>query len=172
MLVFLIGMPGAGKSFVSRQLHALKGWEMVDTDRIIEEREGKGIGQIFAEEGETYFRGREREILADVIEEGGSKIISTGGGMPCFGDNMELMNAAGLTIFLDFPLQLLAERIATSRHTDRRPHFRGMEVDEVRDQLAVMMGDRIEHYSKAKLRYSEAPLAVEVLAEDIESYLD
>ncbi len=170
MLVYLIGMPGAGKSFVSRQLQALMGWETVDTDRVIEEREGRGIADIFASEGEPYFRARERELLDELIGAGGDKIISTGGGMPCFGDNMGRMNETGLTVFLDFPLQLLAERIATSRHNDRRPHFRGMEVDEIRDQLAIMLGDRRAFYGQAKLRYRDAPVAVEVLAEDIKSF--
>jgi shikimate kinase len=99
MRIFLIGFPGSGKSAMAVELSALLGWKAIDLDKVIESVCGKSIAQIFEEDGEDVFRNREHEALKYVIGMD-EVVISTGGGTPCFFDNMERMRKDGVCIYL------------------------------------------------------------------------
>ena len=99
MLIFLVGYMGCGKSTLGREMARRLGYEFVDTDNFIEEQQGKKISAIFAEEGEDYFRKLEREAVKS-LKGRDNVIVSTGGGLPCFNGNMELMNEMGFTVFI------------------------------------------------------------------------
>src|SRR5436853_6290275 len=95
--VFLIGFMGSGKTFLGKQLAQLLNYEFIDLDEWIEQREKKSIAEIFSEDGEEYFRKKESQQLK-LLAEKNNAVIATGGGTPCFHDNMKWMNDHGFTI--------------------------------------------------------------------------
>ena len=104
--VFLVGYMGAGKTTVGKELAKLAGLSFIDLDYYIEGRYHKAVSQIFAERGEEAFREIERNMLHEVAEFE-DVLISTGGGAPCFFDNMEFMNASGTTVYLKVSVEEL-----------------------------------------------------------------
>ena len=112
--IFLIGYMGAGKTTLGRALAKELGIQFIDMDSYIEARFCKTISKIFAEKGEEGFREIERRILHEVGEFE-DVIISTGGGTPCFFDNVEYMNGQGTTVFLDVPEERLFIRLSIAR---------------------------------------------------------
>jgi len=97
MLIFLIGFMGSGKSFIGRNLAPILDFEYIDMDKYIEEKEALSITEIFEQKGEVYFREQEHLFIKN-IDTTKNYVISTGGGVPCFYNNMDLMNEKGLTI--------------------------------------------------------------------------
>ena len=116
--IFLIGMPSSGKSTLGKRIADALHYRFVDTDKLIVRAEGHAIADIFAQSGETYFRDAERRILR-TIRPGGSLVVSTGGGMPCFHDNMDYINATGVSVFLDVPIAVLVQRMLAHAQEDR-----------------------------------------------------
>ena len=98
--LFLVGYMGCGKSTLGRKLARRLGIPYADTDALVEEREGASVSDVFRYEGEQRFREVEREVLDRVIGEGAVPVVSTGGGLPTWSDNMARMNAAGCTVYL------------------------------------------------------------------------
>ena len=90
--IFLIGYMGAGKSVVGRLLSQINGFNFYDLDEYIEAKEGKKVSEIFNENNEVYFRKIENKYLKEISLLKNNKIISTGGGTPCFQNNFEIIN--------------------------------------------------------------------------------
>ena len=97
--IFLIGYMGVGKTTIGKQIAQGLGREFVDMDLFIENRYHKAVSGIFAEKGEDFFREIEHRILQEVAQFENT-VIATGGGTPCFFDNMDLMNRTGITVYL------------------------------------------------------------------------
>lgn len=114
MIFYLIGFMGSGKSSAGRFAAKKCGILFIDLDEWIESREGKKIREIFKEMGEDGFREVERKALREVSEVTTDIVISTGGGTPCFFDNMEYMKRKGKTIFLDLSSARLTDRLRNS----------------------------------------------------------
>ena len=119
MLVYLIGMPGAGKSTLGPVLAAQLNCKFLDLDAAIEEKAGRTIPQIFEAKGEAYFRKLESEVLKTVSFSGEKRVIAAGGGTPCFHDNMVFMNTHGITVYLKTSPEILAERLLQTNLTNR-----------------------------------------------------
>ena len=122
--IFLIGYMGAGKTTLGKALADLTGLSFLDLDLFIEGRYRKTIRQIFDEEGEDAFREIERRALHEVAEFE-DVILSTGGGTPCFFDNMTYMNSVGTTVYLQASPEALTERISLCKHS--RPAVRHLD---------------------------------------------
>lgn len=123
-LVLLIGFMGAGKTTVGRSLARRLGWRFVDLDNELERCQGRTINQIFAEEGEPYFRQEERRLLEKVVAESEAEptVVSLGGGTVAQPGNGELIRAhGGITVWLECPLEELRRRC---RGMTNRPLFR------------------------------------------------
>lgn len=148
--IFLVGYMGAGKTTLGRALAQTIGIQFIDLDNHIEERFHKTIGQIFSENGEDYFRDLERRMLHEVGEFE-NVVISTGGGTPCFFDNIEYMNEKGTTVFLDVPLERLFIRLSIAR--SKRPLIKDKSDDELRAFIAEQLTKRAPHYSKARYTF-------------------
>ncbi len=116
--IFLVGMPSSGKSTLGKRMADALHYRFVDTDRLIVRDEGRSIPDLFAHFGEAYFREAERRVLR-TIRPGANLVVSTGGGMPCFHDNMTYINATGVSVFLDVPVEVLVRRIMTHAQEDR-----------------------------------------------------
>ena len=147
MRIFLIGYMGSGKSTLGRTLASELDLTFIDLDSFLEEKYFKTIPQIFAEEGEDSFRKKERKVLEEVSLFD-DVIIATGGGAPCFFDNMELMNNAGFCIFLDVDTESLVGRLMTAKI--ERPLIKGKSAGELGAFIEQMMQKRRPFYEKAR----------------------
>ena len=112
--IFLVGPMGAGKSTVGRQLAKSLDKQFLDCDRELEERTGASISLIFELEGEEGFRRRERDMLDELTSRSGI-VLATGGGAVLDSDNRTRLRSRGFAIYLDAPLDLLAERTSRDR---------------------------------------------------------
>lgn len=147
MKIFLIGYMGCGKSTIGRKLSQQLGVPFIDLDKYIEQKYFKTIPQIFEEEGEPAFRKKEQAALKEVAEFEDA-IIATGGGAPCFFDNMEVMNENGLCVFLDVDSTELAGRLIHSK--TERPLVKGKSPEDLVGFINSMMEKRRPFYEKAK----------------------
>jgi len=145
--IFLIGYMGSGKTTIGKLLAAKMGYNFVDMDKHIEEKTFKSVSQIFAEQGENEFRQLEKECLHE-IGEFERVIISTGGGVPCFFDNMEYMNNRGITIYLKLTPAQLANRLETSK-ANKRPLLAERKGDELIRFIADTLEVREPFYNRA-----------------------
>ncbi len=119
---------GCGKSTLGRRLSEHLNLQFIDMDHYIEERNLKTIPQIFEQEGEAEFRNKERKALEE-LSEFTDIIIATGGGAPCFFDNIDLMNQSGQTIYINIDPAILADRLLKSK--TERPLIKGKSKDEL-----------------------------------------
>ncbi|MCC8034335.1 MAG: shikimate kinase [Rikenellaceae bacterium] len=149
MKVFLIGFMGCGKTSLGKKIASKVGWPFTDMDREIEERCGMKVSQVFERFGERHFRSLEREILIDICRREGDAVVSTGGGAPCHGDNMELMNSAGKTVYLRMSPGKLVSRLEHGR--DKRPKIKGMDDGELLSFIREILPGREEAYCRAHL---------------------
>lgn len=145
--IFLIGYMGAGKTAVGRALARRYGLEHIDLDWRIEQRFHQKISDMFATIGEEGFRRRERNMLQEVIGME-NVVVSVGGGTPCFFDNMEQMNVAGQTIYLQCTVDVLVERIMRSQN--KRPIVADKTQEELTQFVAEHLAEREPIYLKAK----------------------
>lgn len=146
MLIILIGFMGCGKTTLGRKLARQLNYEFVDADDAIEERYKISIKDIFAKYGEAHFRKLEREFILS-LKGKENIVLSTGGGMPCFGDNMQLLNEAGTTFYLQRSVPELAYRLFHAKKS--RPLIQGKNHDQLVDFIGNLLPRREEFYLKA-----------------------
>jgi len=147
-VVYIVGFMGSGKSTAGKKLARSLGWKFIDLDRKIEEFAGKHIPDIFEQNGEKHFR----EIESEVLKQTGSlteTVISTGGGTPCHGDNMDYMLSAGLTIYLKMTPEHLTRRLLDS--SGERPLIKNVPDDQLQSFIENMLSGREKWYSRANL---------------------
>lgn len=175
--LFLIGLPGVGKSTIGRIVAERLGLRFVDTDLFVESRYHTTISSMIGCCGIDKFRKRERVALLELLQEEDT-LIATGGGLPIWEDNMDRMLARGLVVYLRSPLDLLAERLYSVRAT--RPAVAEKTLSEVRDYLEAISLKRNPYYSRAHvvvpighLRSAEEELeAAELVVSGIRRYLE
>jgi shikimate kinase len=160
MRIYLIGYMGSGKSHLGWKLANHLGVQFVDMDNYIEERNCKTIPQIFADEGEAEFRKKERNAL-DELSEFTDLVIATGGGAPCFFDNIDLMNETGKTIYLNIDPAILANRLLKSK--TERPLIKGKSREELVAFIDETLKKRNQFYSQAKYQITEPDIDLEEL---------
>lgn len=141
-------MPSSGKSTLGRRLANELHYRFVDTDKIITREENRTIAEIFAQSGEPYFREVERCAL-HTIKPGNSLVVATGGGMPCFHDNMAYIKAAGISVFLDLTPDMLASRMVSHAAHDR-PMFNHQDPELV-EKLRQRYEIRLPFYNQADI---------------------
>lgn len=148
--VFIIGYMGSGKTTVGKKLSKHLSLNFIDLDAYIENKYHKSIAALFEEKDEEGFREIERSALKEValIE---NVIISTGGGAPCFFDNMELMNSAGITVYLQASPEELASRLLASKTV--RPLIKGKSREELIPFITEHLAKRDRYYKRAKIVY-------------------
>ncbi|GAA4037361.1 hypothetical protein GCM10022409_22890 [Hymenobacter glaciei] len=150
----LVGLPGSGKTTLGRQLAAHFNRPFLDLDLAIEARTGRGVREIFAKDGEAGFRDIESTVLRAALAAGGPPLVlATGGGTPCFHDNMSLLNQAGPTLWLDVPVAELAARLAPEE-VAKRPLMAAAGGAEA--WLRETLTARKRFYAQARVRCSVA----------------
>jgi len=150
--IFLIGYMGSGKTTVGQLLATQLGYSFIDMDNHIEGKLFKSVSQIFAELGEDQFRLLEKQCLHEVAEFD-QVVISTGGGVPCFFDNMKYMNKQGVTVYLKLSSADLAERLEQS-HANKRPLLANRKGEELLHFISEELVKREPFYSQAAFSVS------------------
>jgi len=163
MHVYLIGMPGAGKSTVGKVLAEKLGRTFVDLDAAIEKMAGKSIPEIFEKFGENYFREIENEALKTVSFSEEKLVIATGGGTPCFHDNLDVMKNHGQVLYLKVTPEILAERLLTLP-LNSRPLLKEKSKSQLLSYLNQTLTARAPFYEKAGIILEAAAVADTVAA--------
>jgi len=133
--LYLVGFMGAGKTTVARALSRRIGWRTEDVDEAIERRERRTVASIFAQNGESYFRQVERQVLSELVPQR-HLIVATGGGTFIEPENRGLMLADGGVIWLDVPLTKVMDRVPADGRRPLAADRAGMEQLFIRRQLA------------------------------------
>jgi len=149
--IFLIGYMGSGKSRIGKELSNSISYSFYDLDKVIEKNEGLTINQIFEQKNEMYFRSIEREYLIETINIDENKVISLGGGTPCYSDNIDLiLNTSNSdSIYLNRSVEFLVERLY--KKISFRPlisHLRSKE--ELKGFISKHLFERNQYYLRAK----------------------
>jgi len=147
--IFLIGMMGSGKSYGAEKLNKKLKLPAYDLDSLVEMMEEKTIAEIFAEDGEESFRKAEAKMLR-LFAEKKQFILSCGGGTPCYKDNINWMNKQGITVWIDEPIETLAQRL--SKEKAHRPLIKDLSDDELSNFLENKLQERAEFYNQSTYR--------------------
>ena len=148
MKIFLIGMPGSGKTTLGKELASHLKVDFVDLDAEIEKSEQKSIADIFSQQGEAHFRLVEARLLREWAASTTPFVMATGGGAPCFHKGIETINEYGLSVFLDCPVSSLVDRVSTNRE---RPLLFASDLEELRKKLDRIRMERLDCYRRAKI---------------------
>ncbi|MBO4874260.1 MAG: shikimate kinase [Bacteroidales bacterium] len=164
MRIFLVGFMGAGKSVIGRRLAKSLDLSFYDLDEEIESRYKMSVSSIFQKYDEACFRKLETTVLESFSEKD-KFVLSCGGGTPCFGNNMELMNSLGTTIYIKVQTEELSSRISASYH--KRPLTEGKSDAELADYVAATLKAREPFYAKSKITVDATGTDKDALTEKI-----
>jgi shikimate kinase len=167
--IYIIGFMGSGKSTAGKKLASLLCWTFVDLDKSIEEFAGKSIPEIFEQDGETVFRQIETKILRN-LNSLKNTVISTGGGTPCYNDNMEYMLGTGLTLYLKLTPGQLKSRL--SRSNGERPLIKDLGPGELQSFIENKLAVREVWYDRSDVIIEGIDLDVRILMENVKSRLN
>lgn len=163
MKIFLIGFMGSGKTHWGKALSQKLALPFFDLDAVIEEQEGKKIKEIFAENGEEYFRMLEKDVLYLLTESHDNFVMATGGGTPCFFNNIDYMKARGTTVWLNCSVECLQERL--QKEKAERPLIASLPDGELRAFIIRKYSDRKIFYQQASVILGEDALTLDKLME-------
>ncbi|MEO6287735.1 MAG: shikimate kinase [Dyadobacter sp.] len=145
--IILVGMMSSGKTTLGKKLARTLGYRFIDLDKLIEKDQQMDISSIFSQKGETYFREVESRVLKETATQK-AIVLASGGGTPCFYDNMSLIKKMGISIFLNVPAADLARRIE-NHGKDDRPILSG--TTSLQDTLQNKITERLPYYSQADM---------------------
>jgi shikimate kinase len=160
--IYLVGFMAAGKTSVARALARRLGWDIVDVDEVIEQRERQTVSDIFSRHGEGYFRALERQALMDQISRR-HIVVATGGGTFVDGQNRAAINADGVSVWLDVPLERLIDRVPAD---GRRP------LASDRAGFERLYYQRRAAYEQAHVRLDASRASVDALVEQLVDWLE
>ncbi|MEM9649048.1 MAG: shikimate kinase [Bacteroidota bacterium] len=170
MKVVLVGYMASGKSSVGRLLAKEIGLDFVDLDTYIEEQQQQSIKDIFQQKGEIFFRKLEHQMLEKVLSEKESLLLSTGGGTPCYGINMDtILKHSDHSIYLQLPVSTLVERIAQEK--EERPLVKDLDDEELAEFVGKHLFERRPFYARAKFTLDCYGKSVEDLVSEIKGNL-
>jgi len=149
--IYLIGMPGVGKSSLGKRLAQKLQWQWIDLDEQIEEKAGQNVSSLFNEHGEAFFRNLEQTVLKESFAQTAC-VISCGGGTVSYSNNMQLINENGFSIYLSASLAFIKQRILQGK--ELRPLFKGLDEKEIIEKIKVLLAQRDPFYRQAKLEIS------------------
>jgi shikimate kinase len=161
--IFVVGFMGSGKSTVAKKLANAMGYYFVDLDDLIERTSKKKVSEIFKDGGEAYFRKVESESLR-TLNSLKQIVIATGGGTPCFKENMEWMNENGFTLWLNADWDIMMSRLSQAKK-NQRPLFE----QKSRSELKELFERRIPFYQRAKLKVASSETEKNSLLKNIQT---
>lgn len=148
MKVYLIGYPSCGKTTLGKKVAKKLGYTFVDLDLLFEEMYHTTISDFFEKYGEYAFRINEQKLLHSTSEMENT-VIATGGGTPCFFDNMDYINHNGISIYIRKPANFLAERLRNAKKV--RPLFRNISIEDLLIYIETQLAEREPYYLKAQI---------------------
>ena len=148
MKIFLIGYMGSGKSTIASILGDILNMNVVDTDSWIEKRYGMSITDIFRDKGEAAFRAMETQCLEELLNSPDSLIVATGGGLPCYNNNIDLIQERGISVYLKLSILHIVDRIKDSD----RPLVMSMNKPQLIHYVQQHLGSRRPCYKRADIK--------------------
>lgn len=146
MKIVLIGYMASGKSALARDISAAWNLKLLDLDQIIEKEEGESISEIIFNKGELYFRKKERALLEVLLEED-NFVLATGGGTPCYYNNMTLINSKAVSFYLKHNIPVLFDRLLKDRR--ERPLLAHLKDEDLKEYIAKHLFERSVYYEQA-----------------------
>jgi shikimate kinase len=169
MLIFLIGMPGSGKSTIGKALAAQLSCNLIDLDAFIVQKEKLSIPNIFKTKGEDYFRKAETSALKEIIEKNKKAVVAVGGGTPCYNNNMAIMQSGAKCVYLKVSVDTLCNRIEND--TTERPLFHKLNGRKLKEKNTSMLEHREKFYNKALMSFNAEGKTPEVFAKELAGLL-
>jgi len=163
-------MPASGKTTLGEKLAAHLQIPFIDLDDVIVKAAGKSIKEVFEQEGEEHFRKLERDALHQSIDAYPGFVMATGGGTPCFFDNMEVMKKAGTVVFLNTSLQTIQARLAGQEIT-KRPLMKDIDLQKFVESFKTKFEQRMPLYRQADVVLDERLHQVELAINTIQNSL-
>lgn len=167
-LVFLCGFMGCGKSTYGKLLAELLSYDFIDLDEYIEQKYHLSITELFNKIGEVDFRDSETQALHEILLLPNSKVISLGGGTPCFNNNVELIKSNGLLVYIKLEPNQLFERLKHAKLN--RPLLSGKSNVELLSYIAETLKTRAFFYEQAHITLNGANLEVNHIKHHIELF--
>ena len=167
MKVIVLGYMGSGKTAVGKRLAPFLSMGFVDLDHLLAQKEERSVLNLFKEKGEVYFRKLENQVLRELLDEPGEKVISLGGGTPCYGNNLELIKKSeAKTIYLKTGLQSLTKRLFAEKNT--RPLISHYETEpDLEDFIRKHLFERTYYYRQSDIIIETDGKSVEKIVEEI-----
>lgn len=156
---------GCGKTHWGKELSQKLSIPFFDLDARVEEHEGRTITEIFAHEGEEYFRLLEKDVLHLITESHETFVMATGGGTPCFYNTIDYLNAKGTTVWINCSVDCLFQRL--KKEKEKRPLIRSISDEELRAYIIKKYSTRKIYYRKAKLIITEDDVSLDKLVNSI-----
>ncbi len=150
MRYYLTGFMGSGKSYVGKRVAERLGYDFIDLDEYIEQSAGITISEIFQFKGESYFRQLEKDCLKAASKKE-NVIIATGGGTPCFFDNMAFINKNGVCLYIRVNPLVLVQRLRNE--TAQRPLIAHKNDKELLQFIQQKLAERSPYYEQADIIY-------------------
>jgi shikimate kinase len=148
MKIFLIGFMGSGKTTLGRKLASRMGCEFIDLDHKLEQQVELSIAEYFSFFGEDAFRKLESQVLKKTLYPE-NVVISTGGGLPCYFDNMDWMKANGKVVYINLSPKTLADRLENGK--EERPLLQDKHGDDLVLFIEQKLAEREKYYSQANI---------------------
>lgn len=169
MRLYLIGMPGAGKTTLGRALATALELPFRDLDEEIVREEGRSVADVFLTEGEAYFRRREAAVLRNLVDRMPRMVLSTGGGTPCFHQNLEVLLQTGLTLYLAVSVTELVRRLQHAASV--RPLLAQLpDTAALENRLRETLAARQQFYDRAPLHCTAPTCTVEAIRQLLATY--
>jgi shikimate kinase len=169
MKIFIIGYMYSGKTTVGKQLAKKLNCDFLDTDVMFEIQYQTTISEFFTEHGEAAFRAAERKILEDLQTYPNSVIISTGGGLPCFNNNIELIREMGIVIYLEASVGTIYNRSEKSKNP--RPLLANLSKEDKIRKIENHLAEREKFYKQANITISAERVNFDVLLQILNPFL-
>jgi shikimate kinase len=154
---------GSGKTYWGRLLSAKLRLPFFDLDSVIAQTENKSITEIFSQQGEEYFRYKEKEVLEELVNDHEQFILSCGGGTPCFFNNISFMRKHGRVIWLNTSVEVLKARLLKER--TRRPLIKAIGDAELQAYIIRKLSERRMYYEQADVIVDEEKASLNSLVE-------
>lgn len=168
MKIFLIGLPGCGKSTLGKKVADLLDRPFVDLDVEIVKGEKQSVESIFNARGENQFRVIEKNYLIDWCQHTDDYVMATGGGTPCYFSNMDLINRSGISIFIDTNVNEIANRMLKTELATR-PLFAGQDASTISARVEEMRNQRIGFYKQAQLTLSGSDITPNQIIKNVQA---
>jgi shikimate kinase len=165
MKIFLIGFMGCGKTHWGRLLSLKLNMPFFDLDEKIEEQEGRSIAEIFTEQGEEYFRLLEKDVLHLLSESHASFVMATGGGTPCFYNNIDYLKKQGTVVWINCSTDCLYQRLVKEKNL--RPLISNIPDNQLRSYIVKKYSNRKIYYQQASVILPEEQIDIDTLVSKI-----